>query len=163
MIVSLIVAMGQQRQIGLRGQIPWHLKEDLQNFKRITMGHTLVLGRKTFESIGKPLPGRKTIVISQNTNYLPQGCTRVSSLPEAIELARSWGEQELFIAGGSQVYASALPLVDKLYLSFVDYKGEADTYFPAYSLDKWRRTHSQGFPVRDDAPSWTFEVWEKTP
>lgn len=161
MRISIIVAMGHQRQIGHQGQIPWHLPADLQNFKKITMGHTLILGRKTFASIGKALPGRSTIVLTRDQSFSADKCLSAQNLEDALELAKNAGETEVFIAGGAEVYAQALPLAQRLYLSFVNYNGEADTFFPPYSTEGWVKTDSQSFSARDHQVSWQFEIWEK--
>jgi len=162
MKISLIVAMGLERQIGIQNRIPWHLSSDLQNFKKVTMGHTLVLGRKTFESIGKGLPGRKTIVLTRDPNFTAPNCSRAGSLEEAFELLEAAGETELFIAGGSEVYAKALPLVQRMYLTLVNYDGEADTFFPAYSTEGWKKTFTHNFPGTEKELDWQYEVWDRS-
>jgi dihydrofolate reductase len=163
MKISLIVAMGRSRQIGCKGKIPWHLPSDLQNFKKVTLGHTLLLGRKTFESIGKPLPGRKTIVLTRSDSsiYKDQGCLSVKNLEEALAIAKNSGESEVFIAGGSEVYASALPFVSSLYLSLVDYDGEADTFFPKYSTKGWTQVNTESHPAKDKELAWEYQVWTR--
>ena len=161
MRISIIVAMGLSRQIGLQGKIPWHLSSDLQNFKKITMGHTLVLGRRTFESVGKALPGRKTIVLTRDESFTAKDCQRARNLQEAIDLAKEAGETEVFLAGGSEVYARGLALADRLYLSFVNYKGPADTFFPAYTMEAWKKLDSQVFPETEKDLAWTYEVWDR--
>ena len=161
MKISIIVAMGLERQIGREGKIPWHLSWDLKNFKKITMGHHLVVGRKTFQSIGHALPGRQMIVVSRNADFSAPGCTTAPSLTVAIQMAQEKGEKELFIAGGCEIYAEAIPLAQKLYITQVDYIGEADRYFPPMSLDNWERTFSNFSPSQGDEPSAQFEIWEK--
>ncbi len=161
MQISLIVAMGLHRQIGIENRIPWKLSADLKNFKKLTMGHTLVMGRKTYESLGRPLPGRKTFVLSRECKISFENCKSVASLQEAIGLAKNSGETELFIAGGSEVYKQGLPIVQRIYLSRVDYDGAADTYFPEFSTEAWKKTHSEKFEKIEGSPAWTFEIWDR--
>jgi len=139
-----------RRAIGNQGKLLWHIPEDLKRFKRLTMGHPVIMGRKTFESIlgylGTPLPDRTNIVITRNPAYAQEGVIVVSSLEEAFEKARSLDTQEIHIGGGSEIYAQALPFVDKLYLTLVDSEPEADTFFPDYSefttvVEKEAREH----------------------
>lgn len=132
-LISLIVAMDEARGIGKDGDLPWRLSSDLKRFKQLTMGHCIIAGRKTYESIGKPLPGRQTVVVTRNPDYTAEGCFVVSSLARAIDLARSRGETEAFIIGGAEIYADALPLADRIYLTQVDARVAADAFFP----DQW--------------------------
>src|SRR5690349_5756939 len=126
--LSLIVAMTPNRVIGRDGTLPWRLSADLQRFKRITMGHPIIMGRKTFESIGRVLPGRTTIVVSRRKDYSPTGALLAESLPAAIDLAGT--SDEAFIVGGSEIYRAALPLVQRLYITMVQADIQGDTYFP---------------------------------
>ena len=130
MIVSIIVAIGKEGQIGLDGKIPWHIADDLKRFKKITQGHTVVMGRKTYDSVGRPFPKRNNIIISSNENYKIDGCNTFTNLLDAIEYSREHGENELFLIGGSRIYSEGITLADKLYLTRVFYDGDADTYFP---------------------------------
>jgi dihydrofolate reductase len=127
-IVSLIAAMARNRVIGRGNGLPWHLPADLRRFRDLTLGHTIVMGRKTYESIGAPLPGRRIIVITRQERYAPPGCLVAHSLEEA--LASADGEDELFICGGGELYAEALPLAERLYLTVVELEVEGDTFFP---------------------------------
>lgn len=162
MIISLIVAIGKNRQIGKDNQMLWHIREDFKKFKETTMGHHLIMGRKTFESIGRPLPGRTTIIITKNKDYrAPEGVLIASSPDEAIELAKSRGETEAFIAGGGVVYGLFLEEAHKLYLSVVDYDGEADVFFPDYQNYEWRSIHSESFEALEKSPAWAYQVLEK--
>jgi len=126
--VIIIAAMAANRVIGRGNSIPWHLPEELQWFKATTMGHVLIMGRKTHESIGRPLPGRRTIVISRNPDLRLPGCTTARSLEQALTL--SAGHDKVFIAGGSQIYALALPLADTILLSILEQEIAGDTFFP---------------------------------
>lgn len=137
MIISLIVAMDEERGIGLEGDLPWRLSQDLKHFKRVTMGHHLLMGRKTFLSIGGPLPGRTMIVLSRNPDFQAKGCLVVHSLDRALEVAGSRGETEIFVIGGESVFRQALPLADRLYMTRVHTRVEADTYFPAFDPTSW--------------------------
>ncbi len=130
MLISIIAAMAENRVIGRNGALPWSISEDLQRFKHLTMGRTLVMGRRTFESIGRPLPGRRTIVVSRNPDYSAAGCRVVTSLAAALQLASA--EQEVFICGGAELYAQALPLSGRIYLTEVDISVAGDTLFPEF-------------------------------
>lgn len=137
MIISLIVAMDEERGIGKDGQLPWHLSTDLQHFKRVTMGHHLIMGRKTYQSIGKKLPGRTMIVLTRNREFPSDGYLLAHSLPEALTIAEDRGEEEVFVIGGASLFQEALPLADQLYLTRVHAVVEADTFFPNLDLDSW--------------------------
>jgi dihydrofolate reductase len=143
MIVSLIVAMDRKRGIGKDNQLPWRLPADLKRFRELTMGHHLIVGRKTFESIGKPLPGRTSIIITRNPDYTAEGCVVTHSLDDALELARSHGETEAFVIGGAEIYAQALAQADRLYLTLVDAEVEADAFFPEFDQTDWIEHESQ--------------------
>jgi len=158
-IVSIIVAMDEKRGIGAQNRLPWRLSSDLKRFRELTMGHHIIVGRKTFESIGKPLPGRQTIVVTGNSNFEAPGCLIAHSLEEAIALAEERGEQEVFVCGGAAVYAQALPIADRLYLTLVHAETEADTLFPEWEQDKWIERES--FHHRADEKnqySFTFKL-----
>lgn len=128
MILSLIVAMSKNRVIGNQGKIPWHLPEDLAHFKKTTMGHPIIMGRKTFDSIGKPLPERKNIVITRNPEWKHEGILRVSSLEDALKDCEA--ESEVFIIGGGEIYAQAYPKANRLILTVIEKEFEGDTFFP---------------------------------
>jgi dihydrofolate reductase len=140
MHVSLIVAMDQERGIGKDGRVPWHLSADLRRFKALTMGHHLIVGRKTWVSIGRPLPGRKLVIVTRSRSYQSQDCPEcavVHSLEAALELARQAGEVEAFIGGGGEIYAQALPLADRIYLTQVHTRAGCDVFFPELNLEGW--------------------------
>lgn len=140
MRVSLIVAKDENSVIGKNNQLPWHLKDDLQNFKKITMGHHIIMGRKTFESIGKPLPGRMNLVVSSNPLPATDSVLWFNSIFRAIKFAERQGEKELFIIGGAAIYKYALSLVDRIYVTEVQTKvSGGDVFFPALSLKNWTR------------------------
>ncbi|PIZ98726.1 MAG: diacylglycerol kinase [Candidatus Komeilibacteria bacterium CG_4_10_14_0_2_um_filter_37_10] len=131
--ISIICAIAPDRAIGKDNRLLWHLPVDLAHFKRITAGHAVVMGQKTFESIGRPLPNRQNIVLSLDPTFQPVGVKVVNSLANAIEYARSVEGEEIFIIGGGSVYQQTIDLADRLYLTVVDGSYEADTYFPEYS------------------------------
>lgn len=134
--VSIIAAIGKNRELGAKNKLLWHIPGELPRFKRITMGHPIIMGRKTFESIGRPLPGRTNIVITRDSSFVREGVLVASSIEEAVEKAKEApGSEEIFIIGGGQVYSQALKFTDKLYLTLVDKDfPEADAFFPEYSL-----------------------------
>ena len=135
MSVSMIAAVGKNLELGKNNDLIWHFKEDMKFFKDTTMGHTVVMGRKTFESLPKALPGRKNIVISSNAQYQAQGATVVTSVEEALQIADI---EELFVIGGGKIYAEFLPYADKLYLTEIDAECEdADTYFPQFNKSEY--------------------------
>lgn len=135
MSVSMIAAVGKNLELGKNNDLIWHFKEDMKFFKDTTMGHTVVMGRKTFESLPKALPGRKNIVISSNAEYQAQGATVVTSVEEAIQIAAN---EEIFVIGGGKIYAEFLPYADKLYLTEIDAECEdADTYFPQFNKSEY--------------------------
>lgn len=141
--VIIIVAMTPDRLIGKNNQVPWHLAEDLKNFKKITSGHTIVLGRKTLASIGKPLPNRNNLVVSRTVSKI-EGCEVFTDLESALQRGHELGEK-IFIIGGSQIYQEALPLSGSLYISWVDGDFTGDTFFPEFSLDDWQVSKEDEF------------------
>lgn len=142
--LSVIVAVAENGVVGKNNALPWYLPEDLQYFKRTTLGKPIVMGRKTFESIGRPLPGRTNIVISSNPDYVAEGVTVVSSLPEALafagEVALIDGTEELMVIGGATIYAAAIPLADRLYVTEVHARVEGDAYLGEIDWGKWRES-----------------------
>jgi len=138
MSLSLIVAMAKNNTIGVNNTLPWRCAEDLKHFKALTMGHHMIMGRKTFDSIGKPLPGRTTVVITRNSDLEIEGCVVVHSLDEA--LAACAGDEEIFIVGGAELYRQALPLVDTLYITEIQQEVEGDAHFPEFDRHAWRET-----------------------
>ncbi len=146
MKISLIVALSANRVIGVDNRMPWHLSADLKRFKAITWGKPILMGRKTHESIGRPLPGRHNIVLTADPSYRAEGCSVAHSLAEAMDLA---GEaEELMVIGGASLYENFLPQADRLYLTLIEREFEGDTYFPAFSPEDWRAVASQ--TVADD-------------
>jgi dihydrofolate reductase len=145
MLVSIIVAVADNGVIGTKdAMLPWHQSADLTRYKAITMGHPIIMGRKTYESIGKPLPGRTNIVVTRNEDYYAAGCEIVYSLREAIELAEQIGTDEAFVIGGGIIFQEALTLADKLYVTEIHASPEGDTYFrydPSAWVQQSRESH----------------------
>lgn len=163
MRLSLIAALAENRVIGRDGELPWRLSADLRRFKRLTMGHHLLVGRKTFESIGRPLPGRIMVVLSRRGVELPEGVRQAGSLEAAVAIARESGDDEAFVAGGGAVYAQALPLADRLYLTRVEASYAGDVLFPAFDETSWRLLESERHPADErNETAARFEVWERS-
>ncbi|NMH64880.1 type 3 dihydrofolate reductase [Shewanella salipaludis] len=141
MRIAMIAAMAKNRVIGKENQMPWHLPEDLRHFKQLTLGKPVVMGRKTFESIGRPLPGRHNIVISRQADYAPEGVTRVASFEEAKTAAGPC--EELVVIGGGQLYAAILDQAEVLYLTEIELEVDGDTHFPAWDPDAWALVDSE--------------------
>jgi dihydrofolate reductase len=142
--ISLIVAVAQNGIIGTGGTMPWHITEDFAHFKAVTLGHSVVMGRKTYESIGRPLPRRRNIVITRNTELAIEGCEMASSLEGAIAMCE--GEEEVFVIGGGEIYRQAMPLADKLYITHVGIEAEGDTRFPDIDPEVWHEVSREEFP-----------------
>lgn len=134
--ISIIAALARNRAIGRGNAMPWRLPEDLKRFRRLTMGHAVIMGRKTFESIGVPLAGRNNIVITRSSDWSPPGCAVVHSFEGALAAVR--GVEEAFVIGGAQIYALAMPLVQRLYLTEIARDFEADAFFPEFERSRWR-------------------------
>ena len=139
--LALVVACSKDWVIGADGGMPWHLPEDLRHFKRVTMGHAILMGRKTHESIGRALPGRRNIVITRQNDLRFEGCDSAGSLQEAITMARDGGDECPRIVGGGQIYAEALALATDIYLTQIEIDVVGDTHFPALNLDEWDTEH----------------------
>jgi dihydrofolate reductase len=137
MIVSAVVAIAQNHAIGKDNKLLWHLPNDLKHFKNITSGHTVIMGRKTYDSVGKPLPNRRNIIITRQQIEIP-GCEVVNSIDAALALCAD--EEEVFIVGGAEIYKQAMPLTDKIYLTIVHQDFDGDTYFPEIKANIWKET-----------------------
>jgi dihydrofolate reductase len=156
MTIAIIVAMTKDGVIGDKGKIPWHIREDLQRFKRLTMGHPIIMGRRTYESIGKPLPGRTNIVLTQSPKLIASPeVLRFGSLKAALDYCRQQNEDLVFVIGGSKVYEAALPLADKLFITEVRQNVAGDTKFPAYDRNEWIET------AREDGAEWSFAEYAR--
>ena len=151
--ISLIAAVARNGVIGKDGQVPWHLPDELERFKATTMGHPLVMGRRTFESIGRTLPGRRTIVVTRDPRWHHPGVESAHSFAEALSLAGP--ADEVFVAGGAEVYAEALPFAHRLVLTEVDAEPEGDTWFPAWDRARWVEES------REEHEGWTRVVYER--
>lgn len=162
MRTSIIVAMDQNNGIGYQNRLPWRLPADLRFVKHLTMGHHLIMGRKTYESIGKPLPGRITIVVSRNPSYHAEGCLVRPSITSALALAEAKGEREVFIFGGREIYREALKIADKLYITRIHAVFQADTFFPALDLSSWDETSAEYHPPdQENLHPFTFLIYER--
>lgn len=158
-IVSAIAAMSENRAIGRAGALPWHIPEDLKYFKRMTLGKPVIMGRKTFDSIGgRPLPKRPNIVISRS-RLLADGIVWAATVTDAVRLAketaRATGQGEIMIVGGAQIYREAMPLTDRLYLTVIHRTVEGDAYFPDFDQNEWRET------ARENYPEFSFVTMER--
>lgn len=163
-MISMVVAMSQNRVIGKLGKMPWNIPEDLQYFKRLTTGHTVIMGRKTFESIGRPLPNRLNVVLTQNEAYKAEGCVIVHSIEEVLEKYHK-SEEELFIIGGSTLYKAFMPYATKLYITLIEKEFEGDTFFPCFPL---RSEVAEGFVCMKETRAsqshdliYKFTEWER--
>lgn len=132
-IISIIAAIGRNRELGRDRKLLWNISRDLKRFRELTSGHPVIMGRTTFQSIGRPLPDRTNIILTRDRNFRAEGCSIKHSIRKAIELAKSKDKREIFIIGGGQIYEQALKYADKLYLTLVEGNFEADTFFPDYS------------------------------
>ena len=155
MTISLVVAAANNDVIGSDGDLPWHLPDDLRNFKRITMGKPIVMGRKTHESIGRPIPGRRNIILTRDASYEADGCDVAHSAAQALELAG--GAEEIMVIGGGEIYRLFLPVADRIYLTRVDADSDGDTIFPAPDAAEWELVSSDAHAA-DDRHAYAFEV-----
>ena len=157
MKISIIAAMSRNRVIGINNTLPWHLPADLKHFKSITMGKAIVMGRKTFESIGRPLPGRTNIIITRNTGFQAEGCTVVHSIEDALDF--SVKQDEIMIIGGASFYEQILPQTDRIYLTLIDEKFEGDALFPKYNQSDWQEIeHIKHMPDEKNKYPYSFIV-----
>lgn len=154
MTLAMIMAMDRNHLIGKDNGLPWHLSADLKYFKRITMGKPIIMGRKTFDSIGRPLPGRANIVVTRNKDWQHPGCLVAPNLTTAITLAEQHknNANEIMIIGGASLCQEAIPQTQKLYLTLIDHAFEGDTWLDSYKPDDWSEIKRQDFPASDEAP-----------
>jgi dihydrofolate reductase len=164
MHVSIIVAVAENGVIGREGKLPWHLSDDLRRFRELTMGHTIVMGRRTWESIGRPLPGRRTIVVSRHPAYRVDAddVAVAASLDDALQMAEAVGDDNVFIVGGAELYREAIPLADRLYITRVHATVDGDRSFPPFDPSRWRlvATEEHAAGPRNDYP-FRFEAYER--
>ena len=162
MRVSLVVAMTPARVIGVGGKLPWRMPADLRHFKRLTLGHPIIMGRKTFASIGKPLPGRDNIVLSLQPAFAAPGCRIVQSAAAALAAAQASGTNEAFVIGGGSVYALFLPFATRIHATIVRATLAGDTHFPALAPDVWVESEREDHEADAENPyAWSFTVLER--
>ncbi|MGB8453155.1 MAG: dihydrofolate reductase [Anaerocolumna sp.] len=155
-MISIIAAISKNNVLGNKGVIPWRIKGEQKRFKELTMGKTIIIGRKSFEEIGKPLPGRKTILISNTLSILTNDCITVASLSDALNAVK--GEKEVFIAGGGSVYQEAMSLVERIYLTVIDMEVTGDTFFPEIDFKKFNKVYEEKM---DGNIPYTYYTYEK--
>ncbi|MBL0335146.1 MAG: type 3 dihydrofolate reductase [Chitinophagaceae bacterium] len=162
MIISMVVAAAQNNAIGKEGKMPWHLPADLRHFKNITWGMPVVMGRKTFESIGKPLPGRKNIVISRQPGWKAAGTVTVPKFEDAIFVAKETDAKEIMVIGGGEIYKLLFDKAFRIYLTRVEAEPEADTFFPEIHPEAWHLMSQQNHEADEkNAFNYSFQLWER--
>ncbi|OEH92823.1 dihydrofolate reductase [Bacillus solimangrovi] len=160
-MISLLVAVDKNRLIGKENELPWHLPEDLKYFKRVTMGKTIVMGRKTFESIGRPLPGRDNVVLTTRKGYQPEGVFVYHSINEIVNKMKDQND-EVFFIGGAEIFNQVLQFADKLYITKIDESFEGDIYFPSFNEDEWRLvTSEKGLKNEKNPYDYYFQLYER--
>lgn len=161
-IVSAIVVMAENRIIGSNNHLPWRLPADLKHFKTLTTGHPVVMGRKTFESIGKPLPNRFNIIISRNQAFHAPNCVVVQSINDAIQHAAALNSNEIFVIGGADIYKQALPHIKRIYLTIIHHTFDGDTYFPELNMSHWEEYEHITHPAdKENIYSYSFVTLER--
>ena len=159
MIISLVVAMARNRVIGRNNSLPWRLPSDLNRFRRITMGHSIIMGRKTYESIGRPLDGRKNIVVTRSADFSPHGVTVVGSIDEALASAN---EDEIMVIGGADIFEQTLPRADRIHLTLIHESFDGDAYFPEIGSKDWEESGREDIEPGVDATfGYTFVTLER--
>ena len=164
--LTIVVATAQNRAIGLNGKMPWHIPEDLKYFKAVTTGHPIIMGRKTFQSIGRPLPGRTNIVITRDQDYQAEGITVTHSLEQAIEVAKTVaqknGVREVMVIGGAEIYALALPFTNKIHRTEIHAETDGDAFFPELIASEWQEiSRKPGEVTASDGTTYSFVVFER--
>jgi dihydrofolate reductase len=158
-MIALVAAIARNQVIGQHGQMPWHLPADLAYFKQLTLGHSVVMGRKTFESIGKPLPNRENVIITKNMGYQKEGCLILHSMDEACAFCAG---RETFIIGGAQIYQEFFSYADRLYITFIDEVFSGDSFFPEFDEKRWRLvSKTKGEQNEQNPYDYYFLVYEK--
>jgi dihydrofolate reductase len=161
MTISIVVAVSQNNVIGQDNKLPWHLPADFKYFKRLTMGHPVIMGRSTYESIGKALPGRTNIIITRQEDYQAEGCVVVGDLNSAFEIAKQADTEECFIIGGGDIIRQSLIWADKLYVTRIFHNFEGDTFFPQLNQDDWQMIHEERhLPDEKNHYAYAFQVYE---
>jgi len=163
--LAMIAALADNHVIGLDNRMPWHLPADLKHFKAMTLGKPIIMGRKTWDSLGRPLPGRLNLVVSRQPDLQLEGAETFTDLDSALTRAEQWareqGVDELMLIGGAQLYAQALPQAQRLYLTRSEASPEGDAFFPDYDQAEWERVDSQAHPAEGDSPAYRFETWQR--
>ena len=163
--LSLIAALGENRVIGVDNSMPWHLPGDFKYFKATTLGKPIIMGRKTWDSLGRPLPGRLNLVVSRQNGLQLEGAEVFSSLEAARERAEQWAREqsvdEVMLIGGAQLYTQALPQADRLYLTRVALSPEGDAWFPEFDTAQWVKVSDAENAAVDGKPAYSFEIWER--
>ncbi len=161
MIISLVVAYDLNLGIGWNGALPWRLPSDQKRFKKLTMGHHIVMGRKTWEAIGRPLPGRQSIIITHQSDFRAAEALVASSLAQAVRLAAQHGETECFVIGGGQIYAQALPFAGRVYATVVQSNGSADAFFPRLQPADWQETECRYIAEPGDQFAYYYKIIDR--
>lgn len=160
-MISLLVAMDKNRVIGKDNGLPWHLPADLAYFKKVTMGHHIIMGRKTFESIGRPLPGRTTVIVTRNKDYKVEGCHVIHSIDDVKKMGEEMDE-ELFVIGGAEIFKEVLSFADRLYITKIDEVFEGDTFFPEINDAEWKEVFvEKGVTDEKNPYTYYFHQYEK--
>lgn len=158
-MIAAIVAMSENRVIGINNDLPWHLPQELKYFKQITTGHTIIMGRKTYESIGRPLPNRKNVVVTRQSNYEVEGVTVINNLEEYLNEHK---EEDLFVIGGAELFNLSFPYFDTLYITEIHHKFEGDTFFPVFNKKEWViKSKSEEHIDEKSKIKFTYFVYEK--
>lgn len=161
----MIAALAAEHVIGRDNIMPWHLPADLKHFKAMTLGKPIIMGRKTWDSLGRPLPGRLNLVVSRQSDLRLDGAEAFTSLDAALVRAEQWareqGVDELMLIGGAQLYGQALSQAQRLYLTRIEADPEGDAFFPAFDEAEWQRTDCQAHPAQGEAPAYRFETWQR--
>jgi dihydrofolate reductase len=162
MTISAILAMSKNRVIGKDNQIPWHLSADLKYFKRTTLNHHIIMGRKTFLSIGNPLPKRTNVVLTRNPFFIASNVLVATSIEEGLQLARDNGEEETFIIGGGEIYRQSMPYLDKIYLTLIEVEVEGDVFFPELDESQWQLVSEEAHKADDkNEYNYSFLIYER--
>jgi dihydrofolate reductase len=160
-MISHIVAMDQNRVIGKDNRLPWHLPADLAYFKKVTMGHAIVMGRKTFESIGRPLPGRENLIVTRNRSFQLEGCKVLHSIEEVKQFAEKRND-EVFVIGGAELFQATLPFADRLYITKIEASFPGDTFYPAFDESEWQLvSYTKGIKDEKNPYDYAFIVYER--
>lgn len=159
MKISIIVAVAENNVIGANNKLLWHIPDDLKRFKKLTTGHHILMGQKTFESIGKILPNRTNVILSFEKNYQADGGFIFNNIKEALEFVKARGEEELFVIGGGMIYKEILPIANKIYLTKVHKKYEGDTFFPVLDMNEWVETFNK--QQLDNNPPYEYKIFKR--